>query len=97
MATILPKAFCVGPHVLRAMAVYIRKPIYVWDVAADDTAHVQQYMYKTFEMPNGDRHGSGVVEALPDARARDLLEECFHHHAIPVTLLLKHTEGQFMV
>ena len=36
----IPTAFWKGPHVLRAMTVYLRELIYVRDVAADDAEHV---------------------------------------------------------
>ncbi|KAG7390738.1 hypothetical protein PHYPSEUDO_006857 [Phytophthora pseudosyringae] len=75
------------------MAVYIREPVYVWDVAADDSAHIQQYTYQTFEMPNGDQHETGAVHALQDSQIRDSLEECYNRKVIPVMLFLKHTEG----
>ncbi|OWZ22451.1 hypothetical protein PHMEG_0002847 [Phytophthora megakarya] len=95
VATPVPKTFWEGPHVLRAMTVYLREPIYVWDVAANDIAHAQQYAFKTFEMANGDCHETGVVVALPDDTMRDILEECFNQQVIPVMLLLKHSEGHF--
>ncbi|EGZ22884.1 hypothetical protein PHYSODRAFT_484539, partial [Phytophthora sojae] len=91
----MPQAFWEGPHVLRAMAVYLREPVYVWDVAPDDTAHAQQYTYKLFDMNNGGRHETGVVEILTDDRIRDILEESFNQRVIPTMLLLKHTEGHF--
>lgn len=91
----VPQAFWEGTHVLRAMAVYLREPLYVWDVAADNTAHVQQYSYRVFDMPNGDKHETGTVHPIDDSRARDFLELCFHHHVVPPMLLLKHTENHF--
>lgn len=77
------------------MAINLREPVCVWDVAADDTAHVQQFRYQIFEMDNGDRHETGVVNALSDAHIRDILEECHTQYVIPVMMLLKHTEGHF--
>ncbi|KAJ8546734.1 hypothetical protein ON010_g11501 [Phytophthora cinnamomi] len=72
--------FWEGPRVLRALAVYLREPVYVWDVGVDGTAHVQQYAYQTFTMLNCDKHETGTVLALSDDRARDILEECFYNH-----------------
>ncbi|KAE8972863.1 hypothetical protein PR001_g26477 [Phytophthora rubi] len=95
VATKVPQTFWEGPNVLRAMAVYLREPVYVWDIDAEDIAHVQQYSYQTFEMDNGDRHETGVVNVLTDDRIRGILEACFNHHVIPTMLLLKHTEGHF--
>ncbi|OWZ15271.1 hypothetical protein PHMEG_00011123 [Phytophthora megakarya] len=91
----VPQAFWEGTHVLRAMAVCLREQLYVWDVASDNTAHVQQYSYKVFDMPNGDKHETGTVHPIPDSRTRDFLELCFHHHVVPPMLLLKHTESHF--
>ncbi|KAE9112532.1 hypothetical protein PF010_g10407 [Phytophthora fragariae] len=95
VATPVPQAFWEGPTVLRAMAVYLREPIYVWDIGADDKSYVQQYSYKAFEMDNGDRHETGVVTAVPGDKIRDFLEACFHQQVLPAMLLLNHTEGHF--
>ncbi|OWZ14412.1 hypothetical protein PHMEG_00012116 [Phytophthora megakarya] len=91
----VPQAFWEGTHILRAMAVYLREPLYVWDVHADSIAHVQQYNYQVYTMPNGDKHETGYVQPLPDSITREFVELCFHHHVIPPMLLLKHTEGHF--
>ncbi|KAG3126899.1 hypothetical protein PI124_g21094 [Phytophthora idaei] len=95
VATTVPKGFWEGPHVLRAMGVYLREPIYVWNATADDTAHAQQYSYHTFEMDNGDRHETGIVTALSDSGIRDFLAVCFIEHVLPVMMLLKHTKRHF--
>ncbi|KAE9361166.1 hypothetical protein PF008_g1309 [Phytophthora fragariae] len=95
VATSVPQAFWGGLTVLRAVAVYLREPIYVWDVDAADRVYVQQYSYKKFEMDNGDSHETGIVAPLSEVRIRDILEACFHQKVISTMLLLKHTEGHF--
>ncbi|KAE8909802.1 hypothetical protein PF005_g19624 [Phytophthora fragariae] len=95
VATSVPQVFWEEPTVVRAMAVYLREPIYVWDVDAADRAYVQQYSYKKFEMDNGDRHDTGIVAPHSEDRIRDILEACFHQKVVPTMLLLKHTEGHF--
>ncbi|GMF51713.1 unnamed protein product [Phytophthora fragariaefolia] len=95
VATPVSFTFWEGPTVLRAMAVYLRETIYVWDIGADDMAYAQQYAYRTFQMDNGDSHETGVVTALSEGTVRGFLEACFNHHVIPTMLLLKHREGHF--
>ncbi|GMF41549.1 unnamed protein product [Phytophthora fragariaefolia] len=74
VGTTVPQTFWEGPTVLRAMAVYLREPVYVWDVDAADRAHVQQYSYRTYAMDNGDPHETGIVQPLSNDRIRDILE-----------------------
>ncbi|KAE9118866.1 hypothetical protein PF006_g18487 [Phytophthora fragariae] len=95
VGTPVPQAFWEGPTVLRAMAVYLREPVYVWDIDAADRAYVQQYTFKIYEMDNGDQHETGTVTPLSEEKIRDILEACFHQQVIPTMLLLKHTEGHF--
>ncbi|GMF57082.1 unnamed protein product [Phytophthora fragariaefolia] len=95
VATPVPLAFWEDPTVLRAMAVYLREPVYVWDVGDGDLAYVQQYSYRTYMMDNGDSHETGIVAAMSEGRIQDILEACFNHHVRPVMVLLKHREGHF--
>ncbi|GMF18684.1 unnamed protein product [Phytophthora fragariaefolia] len=90
-----PQTFWEGPTVLRATAVYLREPVYVWDIGTNEDAYVQQYSYRTFTMDNGDSHETGVVHALSEDRIRDIREACFHLHVIPTKLLLKHKVSHF--
>ncbi|GMF45405.1 unnamed protein product [Phytophthora fragariaefolia] len=93
--TSVPQTFWEGPTVLRAMTVYLQEPLYVWDVGADEAGYVQQYLYKSFTMDDGDTHETGVTQPLPEDRARDILEACYNHQVITTIRLLKHTEGHF--
>ncbi|CAI5747145.1 unnamed protein product [Peronospora destructor] len=95
VAQALPKDFWGGSLLLRALAVYLRETVYVWDVAANGSAHAQQYHYLNHTMPNGDIHETGVVEPIPDERMRDLLSACYDHSVLPVMIALRHNEGHF--
>ncbi|CAI5731781.1 unnamed protein product [Peronospora farinosa] len=89
----VPMEFWEGPHILRAVAVYLREPVYVWDVSANDTAHVQRYTFATLIMDNGEAHETGQVEMVSDDVMKIFLDACFHIHVFPVMLLLKHVES----
>ena len=60
----VPRAFWDGSVLLRALAVYIRGPIYVWEVDETGVAHVHQYSYQTFTTTNGDTHETVVCRFL---------------------------------
>ena len=60
-------------HHLRALAVYHREPIYVWITDRAGTAHVQQYSFLNFSLPNGDAHETGIVQVLGDEQAGECL------------------------
>lgn len=74
---------------------YIREPIYVWNVDATGVAHAQQYFYQTFMMPNGDAHETGVVTVINDEQVMHVLEACYNHKVVPLILVLNHAEGYF--
>ncbi|KAE9046312.1 hypothetical protein PR001_g4617 [Phytophthora rubi] len=95
VGTPVPQAYREGPTVLRGMAVYLREPVYVWDIDEADRAYVQQYTFKRYEMDNGDQQETGTVTPLSEDKIRDILEACFRQQVIPTMLLLKHTEGHF--
>ncbi|KAE8882675.1 hypothetical protein PF003_g33222 [Phytophthora fragariae] len=95
VGTPVPQAYREGPTVLRGMAVYLREPVYVWDIDAADRAYVQQYTFKRYEMDNGDQREADTVTPLSEDKIRDILEACFRQQVIPTMLLLKHTEGHF--
>ncbi|KAE9276783.1 hypothetical protein PR003_g28969 [Phytophthora rubi] len=55
----IPAAFWAGPEVLRAMAQYLREPLFVLDVDQHNDTHVQRYYYRDYTLPNGDIHETG--------------------------------------
>ncbi|KAE8972345.1 hypothetical protein PF010_g26334 [Phytophthora fragariae] len=66
----VPLAFWAGPEVLRAMAQYLREPLFVLDVDQANDAHVQRYFYQDYTLPNGDIHETGCGGAMDDATAK---------------------------
>ncbi|GMF38590.1 unnamed protein product [Phytophthora fragariaefolia] len=95
VATTVPQTFWEGPTVPRAMAIYLREPVYVWDIGIADSAYPQQYAYRPITMDNGDHHETGVVTPLTKDRVQDVLEAYYNHHVQPTMLLLKHSKGHF--
>ncbi|KAE9201610.1 hypothetical protein PF005_g14888 [Phytophthora fragariae] len=91
----IPSAFWAGPEVLRAMAQYLREPLFVLDVDANNDAHVQRYFYKDYVMPNGDIHETGCGGAMTDAEAKAMLTQYASLHVMPVFMVLKKHEGHF--
>ena len=61
VAHAIPQDFWGSALFLRALAVYLREPVYVWDVDADGMAHAQQYPYQNHTLTNGATHETGVV------------------------------------
>ncbi|GMF54438.1 unnamed protein product [Phytophthora fragariaefolia] len=93
--TAVTQAFWEGPTVLRAMAVYLRDRIYIWDVVEEYRAYAQQYFYKTYTMENGDSHETGTITTVPESQMRDVLQACFDLHVLPTMLIPNHSEGHF--
>jgi hypothetical protein len=48
--TSIPSEFWAGAEVLRAMARYLREPLVVFDVKAQNDAHVQRYYASRISM-----------------------------------------------
>uniref|UniRef100_H3H573 OTU domain-containing protein n=1 Tax=Phytophthora ramorum TaxID=164328 RepID=H3H573_PHYRM len=95
IAKTVPATFWAGPHELRAMAQYIREPIIVVDVNANNDAHVQRYGYRHHRLEDGTDHESGMVTALTDRAATDYLTACWSLHVLPTFLILRHNERHF--
>lgn len=93
--TQIPTAFWAGAEVLRAMAQYLREPLFVLDVAANNDTHVQRYYYQEYELKNGEQHESGCGGAIDDATAKDMFAHFEKLHVLPVCLVLKKHEGHF--
>ncbi|KAE8986134.1 hypothetical protein PR003_g23020 [Phytophthora rubi] len=91
----IPTAFWAGPEVLRAMAQYLREPLFVLDVTQTNDAHVQNYYYKDYILPNGDTHETGCGGAMDDATAKRMLHTYAGLHVLPVFIVLKRHEGHF--
>lgn len=86
--THIPSAFWAGPGVLRAMAQYLREPLFVVDVNPHNDAHVQRYFYHDYVLPNGDVHETGCGDATDDATAKEMLKHYAHLHVLPVFIVL---------
>ncbi|KAE8971751.1 hypothetical protein PR003_g28006 [Phytophthora rubi] len=91
----IPSAFWAGPVVLRAMAKYLREPLFVLDVDQHNDTHVQRYYYRGYTLLNGDIHETGCSGAMDDATAKDMLAHYARLHVLPVLLVLKSQEGLF--
>ena len=89
----LPTIFLKRPHVLRAIAVYLREPVCVWDVAVDGAAHVQSYTFATLTMANGETHDTGQVEMISDKMMTTFLDACSTNTVFLVMMPLKHTDS----
>ncbi|KAE9308609.1 hypothetical protein PR003_g20705 [Phytophthora rubi] len=93
--TQIPAAFWAGPEVLRAMAQYLREPLFVLDVDQHNDTHVQRYYYRDYTLPNGDIHETGCGGAMDDATAKEMLAHYTRLHVLPVLIVLKRNEGHF--
>lgn len=91
----VPHDFWAGTEVLRAMAQYLREPLYVMDVNEHNDAHVQQYYYKDYLLPNGMEHESGCGRPISDKKALALFEHCANLHVLPTIMVLKQHENHF--
>ncbi|KAE9331561.1 hypothetical protein PR003_g14953 [Phytophthora rubi] len=91
----IPSEFWAGPEVLRAMAQYLREPLFVLDVDINNDSHVQRYFYQDYTLRNGDIHEIGCGGALTDADAKLMLGHYARLHVLPVLLVLKRHEGHF--
>ncbi|KAE8887829.1 hypothetical protein PF003_g28140 [Phytophthora fragariae] len=91
----IPAAFWAGPEVLRAMAQYLREPLFVLDVDQHNDTHVQRYYYRDYSLPNGDIHETGCGGAMDDATAKTMLGHYARLHVLPVFMMLKRHEGHF--
>ncbi|KAE8979925.1 hypothetical protein PR002_g24277 [Phytophthora rubi] len=91
----IPTAFWAGPEVLRAMAQYLREPLFVLDVDQHNDTHVQRYYYRDYTLPNGDTHETGCGGSMDDVTATDMLAHYARLHVLPVLLVLKGHEGHF--
>ncbi|KAE9172984.1 hypothetical protein PF004_g27113 [Phytophthora fragariae] len=93
--TPIPSTFWAGPEVLRAMAQYLREPLFVLDVDQANDAHVQRYFYQDYTLPNGDVHETGCGGAMDDRTAKIMLRAYANLHVLPVFMILKRHEGHF--
>ncbi|KAE9266537.1 hypothetical protein PR003_g32091, partial [Phytophthora rubi] len=93
--TPIPSAFWAGPEVLRAMAQYLREPLFVLEVNQANDAHVQRYYYQDYTLPNGDVHETGCGGAMDDATAKSMLRAYAHLHVMPAMIVLKRSEAHF--
>ncbi|OWZ13982.1 hypothetical protein PHMEG_00012613 [Phytophthora megakarya] len=91
----VPASFWASTEVLRAIAQYLREPLYVLDVNAHNDAHVQKYYYKDYILPNGTEHESGCSSIIGDKQAITLLEQCARMHVLPTIMVLKQHENHF--
>jgi len=71
------------------MAVYAREPIFVLDVAEDDTTRVQMFGYKNVTTATGEQVESGCTTALSTAQAWELLQALVEAGVLPILLLLR--------
>uniref|UniRef100_A0AAV1TVP0 Uncharacterized protein n=1 Tax=Peronospora matthiolae TaxID=2874970 RepID=A0AAV1TVP0_9STRA len=75
-STALPSAFWSETTILRALAMYLREPIYVWGVDETGNCSARQFSFQIFAMPNEDNHETGIVLVLDVKRIRVILEAC---------------------
>jgi hypothetical protein len=93
--TQIPSDFWAGAEVLRAMAQYLREPLFVFDVDAHNNAHVQRYYYQNYATDNGGEHESGCGGAMDDSKALEMLRQYARLHVLPVMMVIKRHEGHF--
>ncbi|KAE8979105.1 hypothetical protein PR002_g24508 [Phytophthora rubi] len=93
--TPVPSAFWASTEVLRAMAQYLREPLFVLDANSHNDAHVQRYYYQDYTLPNGDTHETGCGGAMDDRTAKEMLAKYADLHVLPVFIVLKRHEGHF--
>uniref|UniRef100_H3H4T0 Uncharacterized protein n=1 Tax=Phytophthora ramorum TaxID=164328 RepID=H3H4T0_PHYRM len=91
--THIPSEFWAGTEVLRAMAQYLREPLFVFDVDAKNDAHVQRYYYKNYSLAYGGDHESGCGGVMYDLTAKDMLKHYTRLHIL--VMLIKRHEGHF--
>ncbi|RAW32979.1 hypothetical protein PC110_g10702 [Phytophthora cactorum] len=72
----VPPTCWVGPNELRAMAQYLREPIFVFDTDESKDSHVQRYGYQQHHLADGTNLESRNVAALSDKEAQDYLKHC---------------------
>jgi hypothetical protein len=93
--TQIPSDFWAGAEVLRAMAHYLREPLFVFDVDANNDVHVQRYYYKEYVVADGTAHETGCGGAMDDREAKTLLTHSARLHVLPVMMVIKRHEGHF--
>jgi hypothetical protein len=93
--TQIPSDFWAGAEVLRAMAQFLREPLFVLEADANNDAHVQRYYYKTYTTAAGGTHETGCGGAMEDQEAKLMLSHYARLHVMPVMLVLKRHEGHF--
>ncbi|KAE9333460.1 hypothetical protein PR003_g14013 [Phytophthora rubi] len=91
--TQIPSEFWAGAEVLRAMAQYLREPLLVLDVTANNDAHLQRYYYQEYRLKSGDVHESGCGGSMADVDAKLMLQQYARLHVLPVLIVLKNMRG----
>ncbi|KAE8879708.1 hypothetical protein PF005_g22588 [Phytophthora fragariae] len=93
--TQIPSEFWAGAEVLRAMAQYLREPLLVLDVTANNDAHLQRYYYQEYRLKSGDVHESGCGGSMADVDAKLMLQQYARLHVLPVLIVLKKHERHY--
>uniref|UniRef100_A0AAV1TXI2 Uncharacterized protein n=1 Tax=Peronospora matthiolae TaxID=2874970 RepID=A0AAV1TXI2_9STRA len=82
VSTALPSAFWSETTILRALAMYLREPVYVWGVDETGNCSARQFSFQTFAMPDEDAYETGIVLVLDVERVRVIPEACYKNKVI---------------